>query len=96
MPLHRRLPKRGFHNPFRVEYQVVNVRDLIGLEGEVTPEALKSNGLIASLRRPVKVLGEGEIAVALVVRADAFSETARRKIEEAGGNAHLLTEGERG
>jgi large subunit ribosomal protein L15 len=93
MPLHRRIPKRGFHNPFRVEYQVVNVRDMADLEGEVTPRVLKDHGLIGSLRRPVKVLGEGDIAVSVTVHAHAFSESARRKIEEAGGSARLLGEG---
>ena len=92
MPLHRRLPKRGFHNLFRTEYQVVNVRDLAGLEGEVTPESLKEAGLVGSLRRPVKILGEGELAGALHVRAHAFSGSARQKIEAAGGSARLVTE----
>jgi large subunit ribosomal protein L15 len=90
MPLHRRLPKRGFHNPFRVEYQVVNVGQLAELDGEVTPEALREHGLIGSLRRPVKVLGNGELSSALVVRAHAFSTSARQKIEAAGGSAHEL------
>lgn len=94
MPLHRRIPKRGFHNPFRVDYQVVNVRDLSDLEGEVTPEALRARGLIGSLRKPVKVLGEGDLSTPLVVRAHAFSGAARRKIEEAGGSARLLGEEE--
>jgi large subunit ribosomal protein L15 len=92
MPLHRRLPKRGFHNPFRVEYQVVNVGQLAELEGEVTPETLKGRGLIGSLRRPVKVLGDGELNAAVTVRAHAFSATARQKIEAAGGSAHELGE----
>ena len=92
MPLHRRLPKRGFHNLFRTEYQVVNVRDLAGLEGEISPESLKAAGLIGSLRRPVKILGEGEIGVALQVRAHAFSGSARQKIEAAGGSARLVTD----
>ena len=90
MPLHRRLPKRGFHNPFRVEYQVVNVGQLAELEGEITPESLRENGLIGSLRRPVKVLGDGELSAALTVRAHAFSASARQKIEAAGGSIHEL------
>jgi len=92
MPLHRRLPKRGFHNLFRTEYQVVNLRALVELEGEIDPQVMKERGLISSLRLPVKVLGDGELSAALVVRADAFSGSARRKIEEAGGSAHLLGE----
>ncbi|UCC26796.1 MAG: 50S ribosomal protein L15 [Gemmatimonadales bacterium] len=87
MPLHRRIPKRGFHNRNRVEYQVVNVGDLGGLEGEVTPTTLREAGLIRSLRKPVKVLGNGEVEVALQVTAHAFSESARKKIEAAGGEA---------
>jgi len=92
MPLHRRLPKRGFHNLFRTEYQVVNLRALVELEGEIDPQVMKERGLISSLRLPVKVLGDGDLSAALVVRADAFSGSARRKIEEAGGSAHLLGE----
>ena len=87
MPLQRRLPKRGFRPYKRVEYQVVNVRDLERVEGEeATPETLKSAGLIRSLRRPVKILGEGKITRALNVTAHAFSQTARAKIEKAGGS----------
>lgn len=91
MPLHRRIPKRGFTNIFRTEYQVVNVRDLEGLEGEITPETLKENGLIGSLRKRVKILGEGELSSALQVKAHGFSKSAREKIESAGGSANVLT-----
>jgi len=91
MPLHRRIPKRGFKNFARVEYQVVNVRDLKGLTGTVTPESLKTAGLIASLRRPVKVLGDGELGGSLSVYAHAFSKNAREKIEGAGGSVVVLT-----
>lgn len=87
MPLHRRIPKRGFHNRNRVEYQVVNVGDLGALQGEVTPETLRQAGLIGSLRKPVKVLGNGELETKLQVTAHAFSESARKKIEAAGGTA---------
>jgi large subunit ribosomal protein L15 len=90
MPLHRRIPKRGFHNLNRVEYQVVNVRDLEGLEGEVTPTVLREAGLIGSLRKPVKLLGSGEVAGALTVRVHAFSASARAKIEAAGGTVAVL------
>jgi large subunit ribosomal protein L15 len=86
MPLHRRLPKRGFQPHKRVEYQIVNVGRLEGLPGdEATPETLKAAGLIGSLRRPVKILGQGEIERAIKVTAHAFSQTAREKIEKAGG-----------
>ena len=91
MPLHRRLPKRGFKNFARVEFQVVNVLDLTGLEGEVTPVSLKAVGLVANLRRPVKVLGDGELTAAVSVSAHAFSKSARAKIEAAGGTATVLT-----
>lgn len=91
MPLHRRIPKRGFTNIFRTEYQVVNVRDLDGLEGDVTPETLKESGLIGSTRKRVKILGEGEISSALQVSAHAFSRSAREKIESAGGSATVIT-----
>lgn len=93
MPLHRRIPKRGFHSRNRVEYQVVNVRDLARVEGDVTPETLRAAGLIGSLRRPVKVLGNGELEKKLQVTAHAFSESARKKIEAAGGSATVAGAG---
>lgn len=86
MPLQRRLPKRGFRPRKRVEYQAVNVKDLDRVEGdEATPETMKRAGLIGSLRRPVKILGQGELSRAIKVTAHAFSRSARQKIEEAGG-----------
>ena len=91
MPLYRRTPKRGFRPRNRVEYRLVNVGDLAGLEEtEVTPELLRARGLIASGHRPVKVLGDGELDRALTVRAHAFSAGARRKIEDAGGTAETI------
>ena len=90
MPLQRRLPKRGFHNLFRTEYQVVNVMDLAVLEGKVDPSSLREAGLIRSLRHPVKILGKGEVARGLEVMAHAFSASAREKIEAAGGSARLV------
>jgi large subunit ribosomal protein L15 len=88
MPLHMRLPKlRGFKNPFRVEYQVVNLDKLATLYpegGEVTVEDLVVNGAVRK-GQPVKVLGTGEVAVRLQVTAHAFSGSARSKIEAAGG-----------
>ena len=89
MPLHRRIPKRGFHSRNRVEYQVVNVRDLAGLSGEVTVETLRAAGLVGSLRKPVKILGNGDLDVALQVTAHAFSASARKKIEDAGGTVTI-------
>jgi len=90
MPLHRRIPKRGFNSMNRVEYQVVNLRDLEGFDGQITPEALKGAGLIGNLRRPVKVLGQGEVTKALKVEAHAFSKSAKEKIEAAGGSVAVL------
>ncbi len=93
MPLQRRVPKlKGFSNPNRVEYAVVNVEALgrvFAEGGEVDPAALLAHGLVRK-GRPVKVLGRGELTVPLVVRAHAFSETARRKIEEAGGRVEVV------
>jgi len=93
MPLHRRVPKRGFHNPFRVEYSVVNL-DSLGERFEagtvVTPELLRDHGLVSS-GMPVKVLARGEIAKPLTVRAHRFSGKAAEKIAAAGGTAERLT-----
>ncbi len=91
MPLQRRVPKlKGFKNPNRVEYAVVNVQTLGELfDGEVDPAALSEHGLVRK-GRPVKVLARGELDKALVVRAHAFSDAAREKIERAGGRAEIL------
>jgi large subunit ribosomal protein L15 len=86
MPLYRRLPKRGFTNPFRVEAQVVNVGALAQLEGtEVTPESLAAAGLVARTAEVVKLLGTGDVDRAYTVRGMAISASARGKIEAAGG-----------
>ena len=90
MPLIRRIPKRGFKSRNRVEYQVVNVRDLDKVGGDVTPETLKEAGLVRSLRKPVKVLGVGEVSGKLSVTAHKFSASAQAKIEAAGGSVTLL------
>ena len=90
MPLQRRVPKRGFKNRNRVEYQVVNVGDLELAGGDVTPETLRAAGLVRSLGRPVKILGDGRIGVSLNCSAHAVSAAARRKIEAAGGSVKLL------
>lgn len=90
MPLTRRIPKRGFKSIDRVEYQVVNVRDLGRVEGEVTPDTLRAAGLIRSMRKPVKVLGLGEVEGKPTVTAHKFSASARAKIEAAGGTATVI------
>ena len=89
MPLVRRVPKRGFNNVFRTEYAVVNLAQLAGFEGEVTPELLAGKGLVRA-GRPLKVLGDGEVAVALTVRAHKFSKSAEAKIQAAGGRAEVI------
>ena len=92
MPLHRRLPKRGFKNFRRVEYQAVNLRDLTRVEAdeEITPELMKERGLIGTNRKPVKVLGQGDVEEAYHVSAHAFSASAREKIEAAGGTVTVM------
>ena len=93
MPLHRRVPKRGFHNPFRVEYLVVNLDTLAEAfepGTSVTPELLRERGLVRAATGLVKVLGRGEIAKALTIRAHKFSESAAKKIAAAGGAAEVI------
>ena len=93
MPLHRRVPKRGFHNPFRVEYEVINldtIADLFDDGAEVTPEALRARGLVARTGG-VKVLARGDIAKKLTIRAHKFSGKAAEKIAAAGGTAEVLS-----
>jgi large subunit ribosomal protein L15 len=86
MPMYRRLPKRGFTNPFRVETQVVNLQDLKKVSAaEVSPETLYSAGLIGKPDSPVKLLGTGDADRAYTVRGVALSAPARSKIEAAGG-----------
>jgi large subunit ribosomal protein L15 len=92
MPLHRRVPKRGFHNPFREEFDVVNLDTLserFEKGTEITPDALKAAGLISRGKR-VKVLGRGDIDKALTVRAHKFSGKAAEKIAAAGGTTEVL------
>jgi large subunit ribosomal protein L15 len=92
MPLHRRLPKRGFHNLFRKEFAVVNL-DVLAEAFEagtvITPELMRERGLLRGATRPVKVLGRGELSVALTVHADKFSDEAAKKIVAAGGKAEV-------
>ena len=90
MPLHRRLPKRGFTNIFRKEYNIVNLDRLATLgEFTITPEVLRKAGVI-STRHPVKILGNGELSVALTVQAHKFSKSAQEKITKAGGKFEVL------
>jgi len=93
MPLHRRLPKRGFSNyPFRKRYALVNIRDLTRFEAEsvIDPQALIEAGLVRKLYDGVKILGDGDLGVALTIRAHRFSKSAVAKIEAAGGKAETV------
>lgn len=92
MPLQRRVPKRGFKNPFRTVYEIVNVGQLNALtEDTITPELLHSNRIIdIGKGNPLKVLGDGEVTRKFTVRAHKVSEGAREKIEAAGGTVELL------
>jgi large subunit ribosomal protein L15 len=92
MPLQRRLPKRGFKNIYRKPVSAVNVRELVRFEAGavIEPKMLKAAGLIRSETDLVKILGVGELDRALTVRAQAFSKSAREKIEQAGGKAELI------
>ena len=90
MPLHRRLPKRGFTNIFRQEYSIVNLEKLAALgETTINPEVLRKAGVI-STKRPVKILGEGELKSAITVHAHKFSKSAQEKITKAGGKFEVL------
>jgi large subunit ribosomal protein L15 len=90
MPLHRRMPKRGFTNIFRQEYSIVNLETLAGLgETEINPDVLRKAGVIKT-KRPVKVLRDGELTTAVTVYAHKFSKSAQEKITKAGGKAEVL------
>jgi large subunit ribosomal protein L15 len=91
MPLHRRLPKRGFTNIFKTRMAIVNVGDLEAIEGEITPESLVQAGKLKRLDDGLKVLGGGELKKAIVVRAHRFSRSALAKIAAAGGRAEVIT-----
>jgi large subunit ribosomal protein L15 len=92
MPLHRRIPKRGFHQPFAREFAILNVEMLNSFAtGEVvSPESLASRGLLRGVRKPIKILGDGNLQAALTVRAHAFSKSAEDKITRAGGTVERL------
>jgi len=93
MPLHRRVPKRGFHNPFRVEYDIVNL-DTLGEKFDagavITPESLREAGLLHGGNRPVKVLARGEVGKQLTIHAHKFSGKAAEKIAAAGGATQVI------
>ena len=98
MPLSRRIPKRGFHSPFKIVYQVVNLQTLERLAteeklqgGSVTPEVLVKLGVVRSKRTPVKILGSGDVKAKLSVAAHAFSASAVQKIQAAGGTTQTIS-----
>ena len=93
MPLQRRLPKRGFHNPFRIEMSVINLGQLEAFPSgsEVTPDSLAQQGLVRGKNKRIKILGEGSLSKPLTVKAHGFSSTAKEKIEASGGKAELIT-----
>jgi len=91
MPLQRRLPKRGFHNPFRKQYAIVNLQQIARLgESAVSPELLLERRVIRKLYDGLKVLGEGELTAPVNVSAHQFSRSAREKILQAGGKAEII------
>jgi large subunit ribosomal protein L15 len=92
LPLHRRVPKRGFTNIFRREYAIINLRDLSRFEAgySISPESLWNEGLIKHRTDLVKILGEGEISQPLNISAHRFSRSAAQKIEAAGGKAEVI------
>jgi large subunit ribosomal protein L15 len=93
MPLHRRIPKRGFHNEFRKEYAVVNLDTLAERFDDgtvITPELLHERGIVKSSRQPIKVLARGDIGKKLTIRAHKFSGKAAEKIAAAGGSTETL------
>ncbi|MBN2097240.1 MAG: 50S ribosomal protein L15 [Candidatus Omnitrophica bacterium] len=91
MPLFRRLPKRGFNNPFAKQCQILNVENLncFKKDSTVTPQMLQEQGLIKKLKVSVKILGQGKLTKALKVQVHAVSKQAREKIEQAGGQVEL-------
>tara|TARA_B100001540_G_scaffold312088_1_gene332614 strand:- start:331 stop:771 length:441 start_codon:yes stop_codon:yes gene_type:complete len=89
MPLSRRLPRRGFNNVFKEKFQIVNICDILKIPkvSKVDAVVLNNNGLIRSALKPVKILGTGDIDIKISITASSFSETAKNKIEDAGGTA---------
>jgi len=91
-PLYRRLPKRGFNNPFRKEYAIVNIEELNSFAAgtEVTPEVLLEQGIVKNPLAGIKILGNGEVTVSLTVKANKFSQSAVEKIQAAGGKTEVI------
>ncbi len=91
-PLYRRLPKRGFVNPTRKEYAIVNIEELNNFaeNTEITPELLKEQGIIKDAKSGIKILGNGDVTVKLTVKANKFSQSAVEKIEAAGGKTEVI------
>ena len=92
MPLSRRLPKRGFRSPFKREFVIVNLDQLEALTGleRIDPETLQQRGIVRKIDLPIKILGGGEMKFAATVAANAFSQSARQKIEAAGGRVEVI------
>ena len=92
MPLHRRLPKKGFHNPFKKHYEIVNLWQLNKFQEvkEITPEKLKETGIISG-KYPVKLLSNGELKKPFKIKVHSFSEKAQKKVEEAGGIIEVIS-----
>jgi large subunit ribosomal protein L15 len=91
MPLHRRLPKRGFTNIFKKEYAVINIARLEKMDGDTfSADSLMANGIIKKLGEGLKILGTGELTRAITVQAHVFSASAKQKIEAAGGKAEVI------
>ena len=92
MPMQRRLPKRGFRNPFKIEYAVLNLKDINNIQDVdvITPDVLFERGIVKDMKHGIKILGEGEIKRPLTIQADAFSASALAKITAAGGKAEVV------
>lgn len=90
MPLQRRVPKRGFVGKFKEEYQIVNIASVLKIDApEINPAALAERGMIKRADAPVKILGNGDVSRSVKIIADAFSSTAREKVEKAGGSVQI-------
>jgi large subunit ribosomal protein L15 len=92
MPLHRRVPKRGFNNIFKKEYEVINIRDLEKVKSEtpIDVNVLKDFGLVKSDKKLIKLLGDGEVSFPIQIRVNQITRTARQKIEAAGGKIEII------
>ena len=92
MPLHRRLPKRGFNNIFRKEYSIINVKDLSSFEANssIDENALLDAGLVSTIKDGIKLLGDGEISHPVSIKVHKTSKSAREKVEAAGGKIEMI------